>query len=1421
MRGGIALAGDVQALDAPHSASRRLVIRVATGCAAILVVAALGVAFAGVRLPTVPGFSWAYATLYLVTGIVTAVLLMQAPPGSWSQSLSLLASGYLFSALMTVPFLLSFPGAFTPDPVPLVGGSQSAVWSFYLWHAGFLACVLASSILARTSRKRPAPASNAGSMRRPPSQVAAVLWGILPAAVLAALVLAASSVLPDLIGPGLTSQKTTTIHVVSWSVVALGLVTLGFALAEARNRSQLRVWLVPVVLLSTFEALQLPVSGRYLVGWYAPRILGMVATTVLLVALLVQAGRQARALSAAQAESARLARIVEQSPAGYALLDAAHRIVEVNAAFCDLTGLSREHLVGAPCEVVFGADDSCPDIAALMGGETRTLSLRRRIVRGDGSQMWVDLTAQRMTDADGEQAGLAVSISDASGEVAADLDPSAPVGMAVMNADGMIIRATQALCVLLQQDRSVLVGSAFAELVAEDDRLAHASAVELMRRGELEAGGGEVRLLRDGSVPFWAAVYRSALRDARGGLVGFAVQVVDVDSRRQAEAEALEARIFLEHRSTYDDLTGLLNRATFVDRVQEALDGGSTMAVINIDIDRFRRVSNAMTRRDGDAVLVEAVRRLVATADTDALIARVGGDEFALAVRVQGRLAADQAMDWAGRSRDAISQEPIGRPGRDVRLTCTVGVTVAQPGDLAADRIQEADLATREAKDSGQGLCRLYDQRMREDLLGRLEMTERIRGALAGREFTAWYQPVVSLSDGRLIGYEALSRWVRPDGTVTPPDDYLPAAEDSGLIVSIGEAALDAAVARLARLPEPLVMAVNASPTELLSSDFAGRVGVALARHDVAPGRLVVEITEQAMFDVGRAEDAGLTRLADLGVSLHVDDFGTGYSSITHLRDFPIRGIKLDRSFTAQLDGDGARAAEIASTLADLAARLRLDSVAEGIETPEQARRLAAMGWRAGQGWAFGRPQPETSASVAAHAGAPVRARRGGGARRHHHGAHAEATALALTDAWSERDILAEAEALGHVGAWDWRISTGRLWWSDETYRILGLPPQGVTATYDAFLGRVHPDDRAELERRVAAAIDGIQPFDVEHRVVRPSGEVRFVREHGSVTRAPDGSMVRMLGFIQDVTKEHALREALAVSEERHRLLAENAWEVVWTMDLDGATTYVSPAVERVRGFTIEEAMAQSLDEIHPAESAARVIEYLDALRAAIQAGTEPPRFTGELNYLRKDGSIMGAEVQIVPHVSADGKVTQVLGVTRDVSERQQFEAELNRLAVTDPLTGVWNRRRAQELFTADLYDAQRYGVAMSALMLDIDHFKQINDTHGHHVGDLVLVELSRRLLDNLRTSDALVRWGGEEFVIVMRHCTLADAEPLAEKIRGLIADTPFPDVGTVTVSIGAAELVPGDDLASWLKRADAAMYAAKGAGRNAVRASA
>ena len=318
------------------------------------------------------------------------------------------------------------------------------------------------------------------------------------------------------------------------------------------------------------------------------------------------------------------------------------------------------------------------------------------------------------------------------------------------------------------------------------------------------------------------------------------------------------------------------------------------------------------------------------------------------------------------------------------------------------------------------------------------------------------------------------------------------------------------------------------------------------------------------------------------------------------------------------------------------------------------------------------------------------------------------------------------------------------------------------------------------------------------------------------------------------------LAEQLRMSEERHRLVAENANDVIWTMSLSGDITYISPSVERLRGFTVDEAMSQTLDQIHPPESAIHTMAYFTALGTALASGAPAPEFKGELEYLCKDGSTMWAQVHVLPHFDSAGNIVEILGVSRDITDRktallaleeserrlQQVNSdliaatnELQRLSTTDPLTNAWNRRYLQAVLESEVARSMRYGQPLTLLMLDIDRFKQVNDNFGHHVGDEVLVDIVMRIQRRIRAEDVLCRWGGEEFMILTPHARLQGGQVLAEQLREAIETRDFPHVGQLTVSVGVAEFDPERSLDNWLMRVDEAMYRAKEAGRNLVRA--
>ncbi len=316
------------------------------------------------------------------------------------------------------------------------------------------------------------------------------------------------------------------------------------------------------------------------------------------------------------------------------------------------------------------------------------------------------------------------------------------------------------------------------------------------------------------------------------------------------------------------------------------------------------------------------------------------------------------------------------------------------------------------------------------------------------------------------------------------------------------------------------------------------------------------------------------------------------------------------------------------------------------------------------------------------------------------------------------------------------------------------------------------------------------------------------------------------------------VEEQLRLSEERHRLIAENADDVIWTMGVDGRFTYVSPSVVRLRGFSAAEVMTQSWAEIFPPKSLSVVQSQCQDFLGRLQRGEPLQPVQLEVMQICRDGTLVWTDVLASALIGLDGQFKEILGVTRNIDARKRAEldlrqardhteqinralqaanAELQRLATTDDLTGVWNRRHFQKAVATEIERVARYGASLSLVLFDIDRFKVINDTHGHLVGDQVLITLSQRVRDHLRDVDVLARWGGEEFVVMLPHCEETQARQLAEKLRVLIAADPFPGVGKVTSSFGIAQYRPPESTDAWFTRADDALYQAKRTGRNRV----
>jgi diguanylate cyclase (GGDEF)-like protein len=421
----------------------------------------------------------------------------------------------------------------------------------------------------------------------------------------------------------------------------------------------------------------------------------------------------------------------------------------------------------------------------------------------------------------------------------------------------------------------------------------------------------------------------------------------------------------LKHQALHDSLTGLPNRQYLLDRLvasmaQHAAQPERLFAVLFLDLDRFKVINDSEGHLVGDALLREAAKRIGECVRNPDVLARLGGDEFA--VLLERIRSVDDAIHVAERIMQVLDQ-PFFIEGRELHSSASVGIAVAQPHYASAEEIlRDADAAMYRAKADGRKRYALFDEDLRHLAQQRLELEREMRRAMAQHEFEPYYQPIVSIANGAVLGYEALLRWNRPDGTVRAPGTFLALAEETGMIEEIDWRMYASAIGDLVRLtPSHAYVSVNLSPRHLLAPDFATRF-LALVRDQRAhPSRVCVEVTEGALIDRKDLARAALETLHRAGVRIMLDDFGTGYSALSYLQHFPLHGLKIDRSFATSLEsGVDARGGSrpIIRAIVAMATSLELEVVSEGIETEEQRKALWTLGIRQGQGYHFGRPAP-------------------------------------------------------------------------------------------------------------------------------------------------------------------------------------------------------------------------------------------------------------------------------------------------------------------------------------------------------------------------------------------------------------------------------------------------------------------------------
>jgi diguanylate cyclase (GGDEF)-like protein/PAS domain S-box-containing protein len=431
--------------------------------------------------------------------------------------------------------------------------------------------------------------------------------------------------------------------------------------------------------------------------------------------------------------------------------------------------------------------------------------------------------------------------------------------------------------------------------------------------------------------------------------------VLDITERKALEEQ-------LAHQAFHDPLTELPNRVLFADRLEHALaraaQRGDRIAILFIDLDRFKLVNDTLGHEAGDQVLVAAAERLRQCTRPADTIARLGGDEFT--ILLEDVTDAEDATRLANVILANLSS-PFAVGNQEAVVTVSIGIALSTPGhSTALELLRDADVALYRAKDKGKARHEIFDPSMRTVILRRVDLEAALRRALEQGQFRVQYQPTVELASGRIVGMEALLRWVSPDRGLVLPGEFVPLAEETGLILPIGRFVLEEACKQAALWQERYsanapTLSINLSPRQFVDGGLVGEVEAVLRSTGLRPQNLSLEITEGMVMDEQSVNVTTLQELRALGIRIAIDDFGIGYSSLSYLRRLPIDILKIDQSFIAGLSRGGDDAT-IAEAVINLGRALRLEVVAEGVENREQLTRLRSMGCRFGQGYYLSKP---------------------------------------------------------------------------------------------------------------------------------------------------------------------------------------------------------------------------------------------------------------------------------------------------------------------------------------------------------------------------------------------------------------------------------------------------------------------------------
>lgn len=665
--------------------------------------------------------------------------------------------------------------------------------------------------------------------------------------------------------------------------------------------------------------------------------------------------------------------VIENLNDGVIVTDLENRILHVNSRLAKLVGCKAVAMLGQPAQPFLSLIEGWLFFCANPEDAQAGLYGWRegQLKRQDGRQFWAEVNSTPLCNSDGHPIATLITVTDITERKWLE-EYLRLLESVVVNANELVMISQVETGDDPLDLRIVYVNDAFlkvtghraADVIGRTAQLLVGSRTDLEELTRIretmirhESVKAELILHRRDNTHFWADINTVPIRNEHGQVTHFVSVMREVTERKNAEEQ-------LRRNAFHDPLTGLPNRLLFTERLTQIISRskqivGRKFAVLFLDLDRFKVINDSLGHMVGDQLLIAIARRLETCVKRTDIVARLGGDEFTIL------LDDIQTEDAASHVAERIHQElalPFTLNGYEVFTTVSIGIALSTTDfNHTEDLLRGADIAMYRAKASGKACHEVFDTEMHNEAMRQMQLENDLRRALERGEFRVYYQPIVSLTTGRLAGFEALMRWQHPERGLVSPGDFIPIAEETGLILPMGQWILMEACRQLSEWQKKypqyrrLSMSVNISSRQFSQRGTIDLLKDVLEKTGLNPALLKLEITETAIMENTESAMEILLALKKMGVQLSVDDFGTGYSSLGYLYRFPMDVLKIDRSFISRVDTDGEKL-ELVRTIITLAWNLGMDVIAEGVETTKQLAQLKMLKCEYGQGYLFSKP---------------------------------------------------------------------------------------------------------------------------------------------------------------------------------------------------------------------------------------------------------------------------------------------------------------------------------------------------------------------------------------------------------------------------------------------------------------------------------